>query len=346
MSDTHRFPVDQLQNTVQDIFIAVETPSHIAKIVAKILIGANLAGHDSHGVLRVPAYLNQIEAGKLNPKAEPEIRVKTGTTLLVDGHFGFGHYMAHQGMNWAIEKAKQSNISCVSFTNSTHIGRLGEYAEMAANAGCITLITYGMGGASGSVVPFGGAKGALGTNPLAVGIPTGTDAPFILDFATSVVAEGKLQVARSKNASVPEGYIVDSEGNTSTNPLDFYNGGYLLPIGGHKGYGLSLMTALLGGLGGNFKPEGGFARGEMMQVINVEAFMPLETYQQGAAAFLNQIKQTPPSTGFEQVLVPGDPEHNLRQQRLTQGIDLPDTIKQQLQEVATHLNVSFPTGDQ
>lgn len=342
MPQTQRFSANQLESLARDIFVAAETPTHIAAVVAQILVGANLAGHDSHGVLRIPAYLSQIKDGKLNPAAEPKVIKETDTTLLLDGQLGFGHYMAHQGMTLAIEKAKQTNISCVSFRNSTHIGRLGEYAEMAAHAGCIGLITYGMGGNRGSVVPFGGAKGALGTNPLAVGIPTGADAPFVLDFATSVVAEGKLQVARSKNQPVPEGIIVDKDGNPTTNTADFYDGGSLMPVGQHKGYALSLMICLLGGLGGNFDTEAGNARGELMQVINVEAFMPLAEYKAGAQAFLNQIKSTPPATGFDEVIAPGDFEDRLRQQRLHDGIELPAAIVQQLEVVANELNVALP----
>lgn len=338
---SHRFSASQLQATARDIFVAAGTPSHIAEVVAQILVGANLTGHDSHGVLRIPVYVKQIKEGKINPAAEPQVIKETDNTLLLDGQLGFGHYMAHRGMTLAIEKAKQANISCVSFRNSTHIGRLGEYAEMAAHAGCIGLITYGLGGNGGSVVPFGGAKGALSTNPLAVGIPTGTDAPFVLDFATSVVAEGKLQVARSKNQPVPEGVIVDKNGNPTTDTADFYDGGYLLPIGQHKGYALSLMICLLGGLGGNFNPEIGSARGELMQVINIEAFMSLADYETGARAFLEQVKRTPPATGFDEVIAPGDFEDRLRKQRLAEGIELPPAIIEQLRSVASELNVSF-----
>lgn len=341
MSQTYRFQAQQLQATTRNIFVAAGTPTHIAEVVAQILVGANLTGHDSHGVLRVPVYLRQIKEGKINAAAEPTVIKETDSTLLLDGQLGFGHYMAYRGMTLAIEKAKQANISCVSFRNSTHIGRLGEYAEMAARAGCIGLITYGLGGDGGSVVPFGGAKGALSTNPLAVGIPAGTDVPFVLDFATSVVAEGKLQVARSKNQPVPAGIIVDKNGNPTTDTADFYDGGYLLPVGQHKGYALALMICLLGGLGGNFNPEVGSARGELMQVINIEAFLPLADYETGARAFLEQIKSTPPAPGFDEVITPGDFEARLRKQRLADGIELPETIVEQLRTVATDLNVAF-----
>ena len=238
-------------------------------------------------------------------------------------------------MGQAIRKARQSAVCAVSFVNIGHIGRLGHYAEQAARAGCIGLITYGTGSSeAGSTVPFGGKAGRLGTNPLAAGIPTGEDAPFVLDIATSVVAEGKLQVARSKGQDLPEGYIIDQAGRPSSRTADFYDGGHLLPFGGHKGYGLSLLICLLGGLCGTFDAETRGLGGTFMQVIDIAAFTPLEHYQSNARAFLDLMKATPPAAGFDRVMVPGDFEQERRTQRLADGIELPAAIREQLQECA------------
>jgi LDH2 family malate/lactate/ureidoglycolate dehydrogenase len=322
--------------------MAAGAPRPIADEVTEILVKANLAGHDSHGVLRVPAYLRSIAAHDLDPAAKPAIIRESTNLLLVDGQSGFGHYTARQAMAWAIDKARQAEVCCVSFINTGHIGRLGEYAEQAARAGCIGLIAFGVGGRqSGAVAPFGGIGGALKTNPLAVGVPTGDEIPFVLDYATTVVAEGKLQVARSKKANLPAGYIVTKDGQPSTDPADYYDGGFLLPFGGHKGYALGVLMALLGGLSGNFNAETGFVKGEFMQVINIEAFTPLETYQRGVRALLNSIKTTPPAPGFEEVLVPGEYEHRSRLKRLAEGIELPTTIYGELQEWADRLAVSL-----
>ena len=342
MSSTSRFQASYLHAITRRLFIAAGTPHHIADDVAEILVKANLAGHDSHGVLRIPAYLHSISESGLDPAAEPKVIKETANTLLIDGQNGFGHHTARTAMNLAIEKAKQADVCGVSFVHTGHIGRLGEYAEAAARAGCIGFITHGLGGRhNGRVAPFGGASGAFSTNPIAVGVPTGDQVPFILDFATSVVAEGKLQVARSKNANLPEGYIVDKHGRPSVKTADFYDGGCLLPFGGHKGYGLALLVALLGGLSGNFNVEAGTMRGEFMLVININAFMPLETYQRGVRAFLDGVKATPPAPGFDEVLVPGEFEYRSRAKRLVGGIELPDTIYSQIQEWADKLNVSL-----
>jgi LDH2 family malate/lactate/ureidoglycolate dehydrogenase len=340
--ETHCFQASYLHAITRQLFMAAGAPRDIADEVAEILVKANLTGHDSHGVLRVPAYLRGIAANNLDPAAKPAILRETPNLLFVDGQNGFGHYTAKQAMAWAIEKARQTEVCCVSFINTGHIGRLGEYAEQAAQAGCIGLITFGVGGRDGNgVAPFGGISGALKTNPLAVGVPTGDEIPFVLDFATSVVAEGKLQVARSKKAMLPEGYIINKHGQPSTNPADYYDGGFLLPFGGHKGYALGILMALLGGLSGNFDSETGSVKGEFMQVINIEAFTPLEAYQRGVRALLNDIKTTPPAAGFAEVLAPGEFEQRSRLKRLVEGIEIPATIYSELQEWADRLAVSL-----
>lgn len=343
MPDVYQIQAGQLHGAAVQLLTAAGTAAHSAEIVAKILVGANLTGHDSHGVLRIPAYLKQIDAGSIQPAVEPAIRQETNNTLVVDGQDGFGHYTAHKAMAWAIDKAKVSALCNVSFHRTGHIGRLGDYAEQAANAGCIGLIYYGMGQpARGSTVPFGGLAGRLGTNPMAAGIPTGDDTPFVLDIATSVVAEGKLQVARSKGEDLPDGYIVDKAGQPSVNTADFYDGGgHLLPFGGHKGYGISLLICLLGALSGESNVDDGGLRGTYMQVINVAAFTPLADYQRTARTFLDWMKTAPPAPGINEVLVPGDFEQRTRAQRLAEGIALPASIYDQLQACAEQLQISI-----
>ena len=342
MATTHKFQASHLHSITRRIFVAAGAARHVADDVAEILVNANLAGHDSHGVLRIPAYLRGIESGGLVPDAEPETVKETANTMFFDGKQCFGHYTARQAMNRAIEKAKEADICSASLVNTGHIGRLGEYAEAAAGAGCIGIITTGGGGRmQGSTVPFGGAGGATGTNPIAVGVPTGDDAPFVIDIATSMIAEGKIQVARSRGEDLPEGYIVDKSGNPSVKPADFYDGGFLLPFGLHKGYSMGLLVCLLGGLSGEFNIEKGAMGGCFMQVINVNALTPLEEYQQGVRAFLDGIKSIPPAPGFSEVLVPGDFEHRNRVQRLVDGIEIPDTIRQQISECAEKLGVSM-----
>ena len=342
MAETHTFRASYLHAVTRQIFMAMDTPRHIADTVAGILVNANLTGHDSHGVLRITLYLDWMRENRLHPTVEPKVVKETDNTLIVNGGYGFGHYTAQASIEMAIEKAKSANVACVSLVDTSHIGRLGEYTEVASRAGCISLITFGTGqGGVWPVVPFGGAVGGLGTNPIAVGCPTGDDSPFVSDIATSMVAEGKLRVARSKKADVLEGYILDKHGNPTVKTADFYDGGYLLPFGGHKGYALSLVTCLLGGLSEEFDIEKGRMVGVFMQVINIEAFTPLEKYQRGVRALLDGMKATVPAPGFDEVLVPGDFEYRCRIDRLINGIEIPDTIHQKIQEHAAELKVSI-----
>ena len=342
MTESHVFHAPHLHAIARTVFVAAGTSKHIAEDVAEILVNAHLTGHDSHGVLRIPAYLRAIEAGHIIPSAEPTVVTETDNILRIDGNKCFGHYVSRWSIRKSIEKAKQSGMCCVSIFNTGHIGRLGEYAEEAAASGCIGLITVGKGGKSaGPTVPFGGSQGTFSTNPIAIGVPTGDDTPFIVDYATSVIAEGKIQVARSKDAELPEGCILDKHGVPSVKPADFYDGGALLAFGRHKGYALAMFTCLLGGLAGTYKTETGDMGGIFMQTIDVNAFTPVVDYQKGVRAFLDVIKATPPAQGFDEVLSPGDFESQNRLQRLKTGIEIPDTIYNQLLECAEQLSVSI-----
>ncbi|MDE0042816.1 MAG: Ldh family oxidoreductase [Candidatus Poribacteria bacterium] len=342
MPESHNFQASHLHSIVRRLFVAAGTPLRIAQDVAEILVNANLAGHDSHGVLRIPGYLQGIEGGSLNPTAEPVVIKETDTTLIVDGGNCLGHFAARQAMKWTIAKAKQANFCGLTLASTGHIGRLGEYTEAATREGCIGIVTFGSGcGGAGAVVPFGGSKGGLGTNPIAVGVPTGDDSPFIIDYATSMIAQGKIQVAQSKGIDLPEGSILDKHGNPSVKTADYFDGGPMLPFGGHKGYALSLLVCMLGGLSGNFDVEKGLMQGFFMQAINIEAYTPLEEYQQGVRALLDGMKRTPPAPGFDEVLVPGDFEYRARTHRLVHGIDLPDAIYRQICQCAEKLSVSM-----
>jgi uncharacterized oxidoreductase len=336
----HTYQAARLHSLTRRLFEASGAPNDIAHIVARLLINANLAGHDSHGVLRTPMYLNRISAGRMNPAAEPTTVRETVTTIVLDGNQGPGHLTAYRALHKALEKARSSEICSVSFTQIEHIGRLGEYAEIAARAGFVGITMVGRGNPNTmKVLPFGGRKGSLGTNPIAVGVPTSDEVPFVLDVATSVVAEGKLQVARSKNLPIADHILVDKNNKPTTNPNDFYDGGYLRTFAEHKGYAFSLLTCLLGHLSGNFGGGSPFG-GAFMQVIDVNAFTDLNAYREGIRAFLDDMKTTEPADGLDRVQVPGEFEHGNRTHRLKHGIEIPDTINQQLFEWADRLNIS------
>lgn len=340
MTNGGTFSAPHLHVIARELLMAVGAPEHIANNVARILIGSDLAGHDSHGVIVLPQRVDQATDGTVDPAAEPRVVEETSATLTIDGNKGYGLHAARVAMDLAIEKTEESNVCCVAFRNMNHIGRLGEYAEAAARAGCVALITHGAVHDDASTIPFGGGDGLLRTNPVTCAIPTGDDSPFLLDMATSVVASGKIRVARSRGEDLPEGYIVDSEGRPSTKTADFYDGGHLLPFGGHKGYGLSLMSALLAGLPGTIQPDGSVI-GEFMQVIRVEAFSPLADYQERVRRLLEKIRSSRPAPGVDKVMVPGDFESRTRRQRLSDGVDLPASVVDQIVACAAEHGVSM-----
>ena len=329
---------DELRKVTEAIFVAAGAPADIASEMGEALVGANLTGHDSHGVIRIPAYLRQIASGQIDPKARPEVIKETATTALVDGKWSFGHVAAKYGTSVAIKKAKEHGTAAVSVVRCNHIGRLGQWAAQASAEGVIAMVTVGGGGGQpgsrGAVAPFGGAEGAYSTNPIAIGVPGGENPDMLLDFATSFLAEGKLQVALAKGTPVPPNSILDKDGNPTTNAEDFYNGGTLLPIGGHKGYALAMFVELLGGAfspGDEINGEGRRG-GAVIWAVDAFAFRSPESYADNADFVIDRVKKIKPAPGVSEVLIPGEPEARSTAERLDSGIPVADTTWQQIVE--------------
>src|SRR5436190_13767730 len=212
-----------------------------ASTIAKRLVDSNLVGHDSHGVLRVAKYLEWVRDGTLKPNMSPTIVFENDTIAIIDGQRGFGQVIGEFAARTGIVKAAQAGIAMVGLVNCGHLGRVGDWADMAADAGQVSLHFLNTSGAQ-RVAPYGGSDRRLSTNPLAIGVPVAGSDPTILDVTTSTVAGGKLMVAVNKGHKVPEGWIVDKGGKPTNDPPDFYAGGALLTIGAHKGSGLSIIT--------------------------------------------------------------------------------------------------------
>ena len=337
-----------LADFVKQIFEAVGTPPAAAELVANSLVLSNLLGHDSHGVVRVMQYLDGIKAGEYKPAAEPTISREKGGVALVDAGFGFGQVAAHFAMTTAIAKARQYGLASVGLEHCNHVGRLGEWMEMAAAEHMIGLAFCNGAGPGGRrlVAPFGGGSPILGTNPFAAAIPVAGGSPVVLDFATSVVAEGKVRVARNSGNALPEGCILNAAGEPSINPQDLYEGGALLPMAGHKGYGLSILMEFIGGiLTGRAAPGSGDVipgNGVLFVVLEVAAFRPFELFLDEAADFATHVQSTPPAAGFERVLLPGQPEQQTAERRRTEGIPIDETTWGLLADTAAGLGISVP----
>ncbi len=336
------FSAAQLEKLSAQIFTAAGAPPDIAEHVAHSLVVSNLMGHDSHGILRIPSYLEAIDKGTCLPAARPTLEQETPTTAVVDGKWAFGQITAHYAAKVAIEKARSAQVSAISVIRCNHIGRLGEYTEMAARE---DMVAFMVGGTfnGGAVTPFGGAGRVLGTNPISFAVPAPSQ-PVVADIATSVTAEGKLRVARAKHQPVPQGTILDKEGNPSTDAEDYYRGGVLLPMAGHKGYVLSTVVDLLGRYmsGGEKWATNGISFGNLMVVVNVGAFRPAEEFEAAVGDRLKEIKGVKPAPGFTEVMLPGEPERRTMKQRTEAGIPLPEDTYLQLGQIAGKLGVTMP----
>ena len=316
-----------------------------ATTVARHLADANLAGHDSHGFIRIPQYVSEIREGKLDPKAHPEMVVESAGTAQVNGNGTFGQVVATWATRIAMKKAQECGISLVTMCNLTHTGRIGAYPEMAAKEGMAAIMfSGGVGAWRRGVAPFGGREGRLGTNPISMAFPHLPEEPLLLDFATAMAAEGKIRVARAKGELLPDTWVLDKDGIPSNDPEDLYEGGAILPVGGlqggHKGYALSTMVAVFGGvlgeLGCTDNRDGSKMAGSSIIVMDVGALAPIDGVQARVENMVQYLKDTPPMQGSSGVLYPGEIEARSRQERLANGVPVPqqtwDQVSQLIEE--------------
>ena len=321
-----------------------------AEIVMEHLVGANLAGHDSHGIILLPTYIARVKRGHIVPGAPIMIERETPTTAHVNGNWGFGYVVTTRAMEMAIRKAREHQVAAITIYQQGHVGRLADYPLMAARAGMIGLITCDSGRAPKVVAPFGGRAARLGTNPLSVAFPSDLDGPIFIDMATSAVAAGKLSVQRNRRQPAPPGWIIDKDGNPTTDVEAFYNGGAILPMGGdqaHKGYVLSFMvetlSGILTGLGFGIDPQGRHNDGTFLAVFDVNAFRPLNEFKRDIAAFVAYLKETPAAAGFDEVLYPGEFEYRTAQQRRREGIYVEDETWRQLTTLQQEFGIALPS---
>lgn len=341
------FTAEQLRRVSRAAFVATGAPEDIAARVAESLVDANLTGHDSHGVMRIPQYVNGIAQGEIDVRARPEVCRETAVSALVDGHWTFGQVAAGRATQVAIAKARENGVAAVGLIRAHHIGRLGEYSEMASAQGVILMVFAGGFEGGHGAAPYGGRQIAFGTNPLSFGLPAGERPDVMVDFATTAVAAGKIRVAMAKGEQLPEGMIADKEGRPTTNPADYFDGGFLLPAGGHKGYGLAVVVELLGQAftGADTTAEGNLGgpfyrrSGSLFVALNAGLFRPAEEYAQAADNVINRIKAVPPAPGFSEVMLPGEPELRARWRRACDGIAVPEATWEAIKACTAPLGV-------
>jgi uncharacterized oxidoreductase len=337
------FRPKELHERATRIFRAAGVPAEPAAILVDHLIDANLAGHDSHGVQLIPMYLRDIREGILQPNERPEVLRETPVAALVDGKFTFGHVSARFATEIAIRKAKTAGVAVVGLVRAHHIGRVGTYPTLAAKQGIILMVTTGdLGGAT---VPFGGRAALYGTNPFSFGFPAGERPDLLVDFATSTIAWGKIEVAKAKHESVPPGCIVDKDGNPTTDPTVMDDGGMLLPFGGHKGSALAALSFLLSQvLVPNAEHPGTGAwetSGVFFLAIDAGLFRDPSAVRAETDQVFAKIKGVPPAPGFSEVQVPGEPEIRSAARRREEGIPVPEDTWAKIVEAGKSVGVEL-----
>ena len=335
---TIHIPAEPLTDFCAEIFVCVGCRSEEAGRVAASLVDANLTGHDSHGVIRAPRYVDWVHSGDLIPNQSIERVVDTPVIGVLDGRFGFGQTMAPMAVDIGVEKARATGLSAISLRNSGHVGRVGEWAERAAGAGLISIHFVNAAG-SILVAPFGGLDRRLSTAPFCVGVPRQGAPPVVLDFATSLVAEGKVNVASHGGKALPPDALIGPDGALSSDPALIYGPltsegprdhsrgeGAIRAFGEHKGSGLALICELLGGsLTGNgaTEPDRKFANGMFSIYLDPAQVDPSHVFDADMTRYLDWFQNGKAIPG-ESIMTPGEPERLSRAQRGKSGVPLPD----------------------
>ena len=354
-----RVDVQHAIELITDIFKAKSCNDNEAKTIAERLAGSNLVGHDSHGIARVPRYVEWMEKGWVFPNLKPEIVIDAGAMGCLDAKQGFGQVAGEYAVDDGILRAKKHGVSVVGLRNSGHLGRIGDWAERAADA---DLISFHFVNVRGSllVAPFGGSDRRGSTSPLAIGIPSKDKDHIILDMATSTVAEGKVMVAQKGGKQLPHGALIDSTGKLTTNPEAMYGKirddevpnpdkgtGAITAFGLHKGSGINFMMEMLGGaLTGNGvcgalneKERRKFSNGMLSIYIEVEKMVDFDYFIQEVKSYAEFVRASKPSQNNDKVLIPGDKEISTKEERLKFGLPVPPLVWENIKQTANKLNV-------
>jgi len=342
-----KIPVGALTDFCRQVLMKMGIPGGDAAITSDVIMQAERFGVSSHGLVRLPHYVNRIELGSINPKPNVRVVKQDHGTALVDGDNGLGHVVSHFAMKKTIELARKTP-SFVGVKGSSHFGIAGYYALMAAREG---MIGFSFTHADVILAPYGGREPRLGSNPFAVAIPCAGSHPILLDISTSSVAWGKIIVARERGESINPEWAIDSEGNPTTNPNEAQ---VLLPFGGHKGYGLALfvevLCSILTGVPFGRHVAAMYRNldvprnlGHLFGALRADSFVSLDEFEARAQELAEDMRQTPPARGFKEVLVPGDIEFRTQAQTDKEGVALGPALTDQLKAVGANVGVPFPT---
>ncbi len=343
-----RIAADRLRAFIASAFIAAHSPADDAEIIAARMVEADLVGADGHGIFRLPQYIRRLKRGGVNPR--PSIQVdRTGpATALVNGDNGMGHLVMTRAAKTAIDLARETGVAWVGARRSNHAGAASVYAEMPVCEGMIGI--YSAVASANHMPPWGGVDSLLGTNPLAIGVPLGDDAPVMLDIATTVVSYGAVKSYALRGEKMPEGWMVDkATGAPLTDPARSSEG-FLLPIGGYKGAGLSMILGLLAGvLNGagvgrdvvdfNYDDQTAANTGQFILALDVKRFISPEAFAKMARRHLDELRESGRLPGVERIRMPGDNRQTRREERLRLGVPIPAPMRARLDTVAAETGI-------
>jgi hydroxycarboxylate dehydrogenase B len=336
------FQQGPLERAIETIVAATGSQPVEARRVAENLVLANMLGHDSHGIGMIPRYVDAVLEGGLAPNQHPRIVVDAGALLTLDGCKGYGQAIGHEAMQLALERAKKHGTCIMALGNAHHLGRIGHWAEMAVAEGFVSIHFVNVI-SHARVAPYGGRDARFGTNPCCIAVPMPGEPPFVLDYATSAVAQGKLRVAHNKGEKVPFGRLIDTDGNPTQDPRyavvpPF---GAMLTFGEHKGFGMAMACELLGGAltgGGTWHYEEGkqqrVLNGMLAILIDAKKLGTAEAFEREARLFLDWLRKGRPAPGFDRVRLAGEPEREMRAARSRDGIPVDDTTWEEIQRAA------------
>jgi uncharacterized oxidoreductase len=337
---------DDLRTRCAAILQAAGSSADEARRVAANLVLANLSGHDSHGVGMVPRYVDAVLEGGLKPNTSASVTLDAGSLIAMDGRRGYGQIVGEEAMTLGMARAKESGSCIVALANAHHLGRIGHFAEMAVAQGLVSIHFVNV--LSRPVVaPWSGGDGRYGTNPCCIGVPLAGREPFVLDFATSRVAQGKMRVAHNEGRRVEPGYLIDEKGKPTTDPgvvvVPQANGffGALMPFGEHKGYGMAVACELLGGAltgSGTWHRPADSTRavvnGMLTILVDPDKLGTRAAFEEEAIAFVDWLKKSPPAPGTDGVRIAGEPERDARARREREGIAVDDTTLSEIDTAA------------
>ena len=339
-----------LRDFVAALYAAAGLPSEDASLVAETLVRADMWGHSSHGVMRAPWYIDRVKAGTMKPVTDPEVVVDAGAISVIDGRDGVGQVITKRAMQNAIDRAKRHGVGIVSVRDSNHHGALGWFTRMAASQGCIGILTTN---GSPAMAPWGGRAKRLGNNPWSITAPAGRHAPMMLDIANTVVARGKIFLARQKGIPIADNWAIDAQGRRTTDAVAAL-GGVILPMAEHKGYAITVMmdvlsgvlsgSGIMGEVNGPYQAEKRSRCGHMVMALNIEAFGPLDRFQARMEEMIAGIKDTPLAEGFDEVFYPGEIEARNEARHELDGLVLPEQTRDDLSKVAREYGVALPEG--